>query len=220
MDSFDSEEFLAASVVLEQYKEDGQRHLDALNRLIQRLDTQSDRNHDTIKELKAAAEGFTETLKRTVSYSVRQSVKDAMQDTSQTAADAIKESFAPILQQMQNAADEATTAQAALTNSSQTFKRQHVINTSLAGFGAILLILFACWVSTVWQRQAVIDLNAQKKQLNDEIQTLQANADEWVQKAGKAKIERCGDKGRLCVHIDAKAGAFGDKSDYMILKGY
>lgn len=48
---------------------------------------------------------------------------------------------------------------------------------------------------------------------------MQANADDWAKRGGRAKLEKCGDAGRLCVRIDKTTG-YGKDSDYFVLRGY
>ena len=58
-----------------------------------------------------------------------------------------------------------------------------------------------------------------KAALLGEVAQLQANADDWAKRGGRAKLEKCGDAGRLCVRIDKTTG-YGKDSDYFVLRGY
>ena len=52
---------------------------------------------------------------------------------------------------------------------------------------------------------------------------MEKKAGEWEAKAGKAVLSKCGEKGRLCVRIDTKAGGFvsgNGKYEYAIIHGY
>jgi hypothetical protein len=40
------------------------------------------------------------------------------------------------------------------------------------------------------------------------------------QLGGRIEWRRCGDAGRLCVRIDRKAPAYGEKADYFVVEGY
>ena len=60
-----------------------------------------------------------------------------------------------------------------------------------------------------------------------EIAALQARRDELSasvaileRQGGRIDWRRCGEKARLCVRVDRKAPAYGDKSDYFVAAGY
>jgi hypothetical protein len=60
-----------------------------------------------------------------------------------------------------------------------------------------------------------------------EIAALQARRDELSAsvailegQGGRIDWRRCGDKARLCVRVDRKAPAYGEKSDYFVAAGY
>ena len=42
---------------------------------------------------------------------------------------------------------------------------------------------------------------------------------EQAKRGGRAKLEKCGDQGRLCVRIDKSSG-YGKDGDYFVLRGY
>ncbi|MEA0721929.1 hypothetical protein, partial [Xanthomonas campestris] len=59
----------------------------------------------------------------------------------------------------------------------------------------------------------------QKAQLQAEVAELQTNAQDWAKRAGRAKLDKCGDAGRLCVRVDKTTG-YGKDGDYFVLRGY
>jgi hypothetical protein len=59
-----------------------------------------------------------------------------------------------------------------------------------------------------------------KAQLEAEVAALQANHDAWVKTGMLGKIDRCGPKARPCIQVDEDAGAFGEQSDYRVIRGY
>lgn len=40
------------------------------------------------------------------------------------------------------------------------------------------------------------------------------------QQGGRAELRQCGDTARLCVRIDKSSPAYGEKGDFMVMKGY
>ena len=60
-----------------------------------------------------------------------------------------------------------------------------------------------------WDRHLVQKIEKEQATVN----TLDANG-------GKTKLSNCGDDHRLCIQVDLKSGNFGEKSDYLVIKGY
>jgi hypothetical protein len=56
-------------------------------------------------------------------------------------------------------------------------------------------------------------LRAKRDELNSNLQRLQ-------QLGGRVEWRRCGEAGRLCVRVDRKAPAYGEKADYVVVEGY
>ena len=88
----------------------------------------------------------------------------------------------------------------------------------LVAFVAIAITLLAVW----WYVPSV----GQMEQLRAERAELQASIADLTARGGRIQLNECGDPGqrkRLCVLVDAKAGKFGDARRheiYMIAKGY
>ena len=49
---------------------------------------------------------------------------------------------------------------------------------------------------------------------------LQSNVRGLEQAGGRTEWRRCGDGARLCIRIDKSAPAYGEKGDYLVVKGY
>jgi hypothetical protein len=49
---------------------------------------------------------------------------------------------------------------------------------------------------------------------------LAANLAKLEQQGGRIDWRRCGDARRLCVRVDRKAPAYGDKGEYFVIEGY
>jgi len=63
--------------------------------------------------------------------------------------------------------------------------------------------------------------------LPSELQALREQRDELVagleqlnKLGGKADLQHCGEKRRLCVRVDLAAGSYGKQSDYYVIHGY
>ena len=87
-----------------------------------------------------------------------------------------------------------------------------VLSTLVTAALSGVMTLAAAW----WLLPTSAELNglrARRDALAGEIATLQRNG-------GLIDLRRCGSGQRWCVRIDRKAGAYGDESDYMVVKGY
>jgi hypothetical protein len=40
------------------------------------------------------------------------------------------------------------------------------------------------------------------------------------ERGGRVDLRRCGDGARLCIRVDRQAPVYGEKSDYLIVRGY
>jgi hypothetical protein len=56
--------------------------------------------------------------------------------------------------------------------------------------------------------------------LVQKIESERATINSLDENGGKMKLSHCGDDRRLCVQVDLKSGNFGEKSDYLVIKGY
>jgi hypothetical protein len=72
-------------------------------------------------------------------------------------------------------------------------------------------LLLACWL--VPSRGEIAALRAK----HDELATKIANLRE---QGGRIDLRRCGAGARLCVRVDRKAPAYGEQSDYLVVRGY
>jgi hypothetical protein len=69
----------------------------------------------------------------------------------------------------------------------------------------------ASWVLP--SRAEIAALRATRDQLAEQVARLE-------QRGGRIELRRCGDADRLCVRVDRKAPVYGEKADYLIVKGY
>jgi hypothetical protein len=90
----------------------------------------------------------------------------------------------------------------------------------LAALGAVVAFALGAYGLVAWHSYEVHSLAREKADLVAEVVELKAAAADFAKRAGKAKLTTCGDKGRLCIEIDRKAGGFGDDGQYAIIKGY
>jgi hypothetical protein len=113
----------------------------------------------------------------------------------------------------------AKEAEGKLTQAVDAFGWRWGIVAGTTAAGAILAVLLVAVLCSWWQLRQVRQLNDQKAALGEEVAQLKAQANDWTKRAGKAKLEKCGDAARLCVRIETTTG-YGKDNDYFILKGY
>ena len=85
--------------------------------------------------------------------------------------------------------------------------------------GGLVGVCLVAYAALGWQLLRIQSLGDEKAALQAEVTQLQTQAEDWAKRAGRAKLGTCGKKSRLCVRVE-KAEAYGDGSDYFILKGY
>jgi hypothetical protein len=74
----------------------------------------------------------------------------------------------------------------------------------------MVALLLSWWLPAPAQIAA---LRAEHERLSAVIATLAASG-------GRMDLRHCGDTARLCVRVDRRAPAFGEQSDYLVVRGY
>ena len=76
--------------------------------------------------------------------------------------------------------------------------------------------------STVWGQAERARLAAEVEGLHVGLPALQAQAEDWQRRAGRAVLAPCqsGSRTRLCARIDPSAPRFGTRGEYAVLDGY
>jgi hypothetical protein len=74
----------------------------------------------------------------------------------------------------------------------------------------MVALLLSWWLPTPAQ---VAALRAEHERLSAAIATLAASG-------AHMDLRHCGDTARLCVRVDRRAPAFGEQSDYLVVRGY
>jgi hypothetical protein len=73
-----------------------------------------------------------------------------------------------------------------------------------------------------WETFQINSLLRQRAELTEEVSRLEATAEKWSKKAGRATLTTCG--GRLCVEVDENAGRWTVTNDPLrpvyVIKGY
>lgn len=140
-------------------------------------------------------------LKTSVESAAAKGVRDSLSQAPQAAATAL------------NQATEALNVAGDDVQSAASW-----IGWKLAGIAALVgvLIVGAAYGLGRYMTPSNQEIAAKRAELAE----LEANIAAREKHAGRAKLENCGEKRRLCVRVNKKAGVFGEGGDYMILHGY
>jgi hypothetical protein len=76
--------------------------------------------------------------------------------------------------------------------------------------------------ATAWSEAERVRLAAELERLRVALPTLQAQAEDWQRRAGRAVLRACQSNAgtRLCARIDLSAPRFGTRGEYAVLDGY
>jgi hypothetical protein len=131
------------------------------------------------------------------------------QDLDEIVRDEIRATLIRELQAVSTESARATQALRGLQRS-HSFRRAlwSVIMTTLC---AAVPMAIARWVLPSASDLAVLETRRQQLALS--VQRLE-------QRGGLIELRRCGEHERICVRIDHKAAAYGEKSDYFVVAGY
>jgi hypothetical protein len=172
-----------------------------------------------VAQAAASVAGVAGEVRKAAAEAVGASVRQSLAGASDAAAKALGEASKPIVGQLSGVVKAAGEAEGKLSGAVAAFGWKWAVVAGGAAAGGIVAVLLAAWLAVWWQRHQVEQLAEQKAALLGEVAQLQASAEEWAKRGGRAKLEKCGDQGRLCVRIDKTTG-YGKDSDYYVLRGY
>lgn len=167
----------------------------------------------------AGLAGVVGEVRRAATQAVTASMKESMAVASQAAAQALGEASRPIVGQLSGVVKAASQVEGQLYGAVAAFGWRWTLLAAGAAAGAIVALLLATWLAVWWQRNQVEQLAEKRAELQGEVAQLQTQAGEWTKRAGRVKLEKCGEAGRLCVRVD-KGASYGKDGDYFVLMGY
>lgn len=119
---------------------------------------------------------------------------------------------AALAEELQELASESERAAGAL----RALRRSARMRTLLWSIGITMLCSMVPLALALWwlpSRAEVESLRSQRERLQRTIVLLE-------ERGGRIELRRCGVAGRLCARVDRQAPVYGDRSDYLILRGY
>jgi len=114
--------------------------------------------------------------------------------------------------ELQSLTDESKRAAEALRSIQRVANiRVAVWSLSLIALCSAVPLGLACWI--IPSPTEIRALSAKRAELATQIAVLEG-------RGARIDVKRCGEGARLCVRVDRMAPAYGDKSDYLVVKGY
>lgn len=159
-----------------------------------------------------------EGLRGDISATVQEAIGSNVAGVAAIAAQAIDGLRQPV-------ADQMTLVAASALRADEAFRNMIGWATSrvlLWGLGALAGLVTLGWLASGivlwWDTKAIAAAHVAKQQLQAEVEDLRANRDAWAKAGMLTKLHQCGPKKLPCIPVEETAGAFGDQSDYRILK--
>ena len=136
-----------------------------------------------------------------------------LRSTSQEMLDAVRDDVRRLLlEELQSLAGDAQHAADALRHVQRVVNlRVGVWSLSLTLLCSIVPLGVAWWI--VPSQSDIATLRARYSGLRANVAALEAQG-------GGVELRRCGEGARLCVRVDRTAPAYGERSDFLVVKGY
>lgn len=213
------EQLFGLMAIAEEHQAAVRAAVEALASERQALGEQSAAHSKQLRELTRTADNAVRAMETAASDAVRVAMARSINDSSHAVAGAFDAATRPFLKRLDNSATMAFEAQTRLGVAMARLSWQWIC---LAGActGAVLIAVWSAGVvHTEWQRHEIRNLMEERDELKAEVAQLRSQSEEWAKRGGRAKLETCGSIPRLCVRVD-KRTAYGEGSDYFVLKGY
>jgi hypothetical protein len=147
-------------------------------------------------------------------------VAESMKGAAETAITAVDKASQPMLEQLTGVVQAASAVEGKLRKAAAWFPWQWMVWAAATTGAAMLVLWTLASVYVWWQRSDIEALAAERQALRAEVLQLQTNAEEWARKGGRAKLEKCGEQGRLCVRVDTKQSYGKEGEVHYVLRGY
>ena len=159
-------------------------------------------------------------VQKTAAEAVDASVKQSLAGAADVAAAALGNAAKPTIDRLSGMVHTAGEVEGKLSGAVTSFGWKWATVAGGAAAGGIVAMLLAGWLSVWWERHQVEQLAEQRQALTAEVAQLQANAEDWARRAGRASLKKCGEQARLCVRVDGRQ-AYGKEGERRyVLQGY
>lgn len=183
--------------------------------------------NQAIDAVKMAANDVQPAVTSGTENAIKAGVGTSLKDVGDETKTALENALKPIIGGLAGAAHSANDVEAKLNRVTASFGWKWALLAGGIAAGTLLSVWLIAWGSVWYQRSQVETLIAERDALQVEVATLKAGAEDWANRAGRAKLSKCNPPGgkpsRLCVSVDQKAGLYGDSAKgeaYMVIQGY
>lgn len=183
------------------------------------LGEQSAAHSKQLRELTRAANDAVRAMEWAAGDAVRVAMARSIADTSNAVAGAFDAATRPFLKRLDDSATIAFQAQSQLGVSMARLSWQWIYLAGACAGAVLIAVWLAATLFTEWQRHENSNLIDERDELKAEVAQLRSQSEEWTKRGGRAKLEKCGNPARMCVRVDNRI-AYGEDSDYFVLKGY
>lgn len=169
------------------------------------LDRTIDRAKAAVLEMEKAGHASALIIEKATRIAVSEAVGGALDDVRDQTKATLDDSVSPAVRALDGATGRVEKASDELQDAASS------ISWKWAGIWALTgCVLLA----------AVVGVSMLLVPTPGKIAELRANAEYLEAKGGKVNLTHCGPSKRLCAEIDTKADAWGENSQFRILKGY
>jgi len=179
-----------------------QRQQAAENALSAKWKTQLEEQNKAFARQTQTITEAAQSISASADSGARNGVNQAITAVKRQALDAFGQALKPNLSELNQAVEDIEEARKGFKNAAQYLTLKTVGIYVLVAVLPLLALLG-------WDRHLVQKIESEQTTVN----SLDANG-------ARTKLSHCGDDNRLCVQVDLKSTYYGEKKDYLIIKGY
>src|SRR5512144_206909 len=171
---------------------------------LEQLKQQTEALAQAVANVNAAADDAVIALEDAAGAAINRSIQDSLGQAAKTALAALQGVSEPVMAKWSAMTEEAKAAEAQLRRAISWFSWRWIALIGALGVGIIAGIVLAAKGLVWWEEFLINSLLRQRAELTEEVSRLEATADKWSKKGGRANLTPC--NGRLCVEVDESAG--------------
>lgn len=213
------EKLFALMAIAEEHHATIKAAMDALAAERDKLDAMRVVMSKQLREVALTAENASGAVERAFRDAMTMALAQTVIARSSEVERAFKDAMKPTLQPLQEAVAKTVEAEGRLRKALVWFSWRWLVVIAAGSGGVLMTLWLGGLMATAWAQHDLDTLAVQRAALVAEVEVLQANAEVWRKKAGRAKLESCGERNRLCVRVDPRT-AYGEQRDYFVLRGY
>lgn len=178
---------------------------------------------DTLTSQTAELKKTIGAVNQAAGEGAERATKEILSNAAYTASEAFKDGANRTIDRLLVVSEKAEDSAEHIERVTHNFHTRWMILAVISLLTCLMIFMSVSWLAVAYKNKEIKDLTAQRNDLETELASLEKRATEWENKAGKAVLSKCGEKGRLCVRIDTKSGGFvsdNGKHEYAVIYGY